>query len=823
MIFHKTLRISLAAVGFLVVTCAFSQANIIKGKAILLGTGEPLSGILVSAQGKGVVTGGDGSFILELPQSGNHQVVASCVGFVTVEQSVNAHSGQAAEVVFEMEEAVLNLPAAVVESVSLTGGMRGLRNLPGSATYLSPKELQRFGYTDINRTLRAVPGINFREEDGYGLRPNIGLRGAGGERSSKITVMEDGVLAAPAPYAAPAAYYFPTIGRMSAVEVLKGSSQVRFGPFTTGGAINLISTPIPTEFSGRLNLLGGSFGNRNLHASVGDSQRNFGYLVETFQYKSDGFKDLDPKGASGGETGFDKKDYLLKFQLNTGPKAKIYQSLGFKVGQSTEVSDETYLGLTQADFDQTPYRRYAASQKDRMDWEHKQYSVRHVVQFSKSIDLTTTAYRQDFQRTWYRLDKVKESTGQAPAIGALLNDPTAYPEAYATITGATSPEGGLLYVKSNNRSYRSEGVQSVLNWRFKTGAVRHNLDLGLRIHSDEMDRFQWTDEYTMSSGTMLVANPGLPGTESNRIESARAIAAHAQLKTQWGNWTLIPGLRYEGIKLKREEYGKADPERLGTELAVTKTDVDIFIPGVGLDYKFSEDLNVFAGVHKGFSPPGIKEGSEPEESTNYELGSRYRKGRLSGTAVLFYNDYKNLLGSDLAAGGGTGSTDQFNGGAVVSKGLEFQLTWDALGASAKGWSLPLSVVYTYTDATFQSDFKSEFEGWGDVADGDGLPYLAPHQLAVMASLAHEKFDFNLSGKYQSALRTVAGQGEVVAAEKLSGHLVLDASMSYQLHPKAAVFGSVTNLMDNEVVVSRHPAGLRPAMPRALMVGLRVNF
>src|SRR5690606_7120046 len=104
-------------------------------------------------------------------------------------------------------------------------------------------------------------------------------------------------------------------------EILKGSSQIKYGPYTTGGAINLVSTQIPTEFSGRVNLMGGSFGGKNLHAYIGNSHKNFGYVVETFQYGSNGFKQLD----GGGNTGFDKKDYLAKFRLNTKVDARFYQ------------------------------------------------------------------------------------------------------------------------------------------------------------------------------------------------------------------------------------------------------------------------------------------------------------------------------------------------------------------------------------------------------------------------------------------------------------------------------------------------------------------
>ncbi|MBI5914588.1 MAG: TonB-dependent receptor [Bacteroidetes bacterium] len=803
------------------VHAVFAQAANLSGQVVLKGELLPQSGIFVFINGtsKGDVTNSEGKFLLENVVPGEYELIASGVGFASVKQVVSLKMKETAQVIIEIEESVMGLPAVVVQGVSLTGGLRGLRSVPGSAHYISPQEMEKSSYTDINRALRSVPGVNLQEEDGFGLRPNIGLRGSGSDRSSKITIMEDGVLAAPAPYAAPAAYYFPTIGRIQAVEILKGSSQIRFGPYTTGGAINLVSTPIPQEFSGRLHLLGGSFGNRNLHAYAGNSHRNFGYLVETFQYKSDGFKNLD----GGGETGFDKKDFLAKFNLNTGPKARIYQSLQFKAGQAIENSDETYLGLTQEDFDETPYRRYAASQKDRMDTQHEQYSVRHLVQFSPFIDLATTVYHQKFHRNWYKLDKVSESSGQVPGIAALLADPTAFPEAFATLTGSTSPIDKALSVKANNRDYRSQGVQTLLSWRFQTAAVRYTLDLGLRYHADEADRFQWTDDYKMEDGIMELTNSGKPGTESNRVESGKAIASFVQFKLQWGKWTFIPGLRHENIRMEQKDYGKNDTGRLGTDLKVAANEVDVFIPGAGLNLKVNPGLDLFAGVHKGFSPPGVKEGSKPEASINYELGGRYQRGAVSGTAVLFFNDYKNLLGADLAAAGGSGSADLFNGGKVETKGLEFQMTWNVLESKHEDWSLPVSVVYTYTHSAFQSSFSSEFEGWGKVESGDELPYLAPHQLAVVLNLSHEKFGFNLSGRYQDVMRTVAGQGEIPQNERTNAYFILDANASYLLHPKMTLFGSIANLTDEAAVISRHPAGLRPNLPRTLMAGLKVNF
>ena len=132
--------------------------------------------------------------------------------------------------------------------------------IAGSGQYINILKIEKLNQPNVNNVLRIVPGVNVRDEEGFGLRPNIGLRGTPVNRSAKITLMEDGILIAPAPYADPSAYYFPTFSRMQGIEVLKGSSQIKYGPYTIGGAINLLSTGIPNTFKGFAQAGYGSFG-----------------------------------------------------------------------------------------------------------------------------------------------------------------------------------------------------------------------------------------------------------------------------------------------------------------------------------------------------------------------------------------------------------------------------------------------------------------------------------------------------------------------------------------------------------------------------------
>ncbi len=810
------------ALAMLPVESAFAQSAQISGTVVDAITNKPLpsASVVVEGTSLGSSTAVNGRFTIVGVQPGEYTVRATMVGYEEATVRVSAAASQTKNVYFRLEETWLQIPEIVVERAMLTGGFKGIESMPGSAHFIAPAQLEKFSYADVSRVLRSVPGVNVQEEDGYGLRPNIGLRGTGSERSSKITVMEDGVLIAPAPYAAPAAYYFPSIGRMEAVEVRKGSSQIKFGPYTTGGAINLVSTRIPTELTGRLDLLAGTDDNRTVLASIGKSYKHVGFLLETYQTRADGFKKLD----GGGPTGFDKKDYLAKVRFATGPGARVYQALTLKAGYVKETSDETYLGLTDADFAATPDRRYAGSQRDVMHADQSQFVASHVVRPARWLDVKTTAYRTDFSRNWYKLDKVRAGTeSQSVDIGDVLQHPEEYADELEVLGGAGSSDADALDVKANNRSYYAMGVQSSATLSFATPALRHDVEAGVRVHRDQIDRFQWVDKYAMVDGVMELTTAGIPGTESNRVEQADAVAAFLQYRMSMGRLSVQPGIRYERVKIERDEYGRSDPDRTGVELRTRSNTVDAVIPGIGVDYHLGGGLHGFAGVHKGFGPPGSQEGARPESSLAYESGVRLLRGLTFFEAVFFYNDYDNLLGADLAASGGQGTADQFNGGEVRVLGVEVSGTYDLGRFTRRGYSIPLGITYTRTTTEFLSSFESEFEAWGTVTKGDELPYVPPHQLGVSIGFETSQFAIDVSGKYTSRMRTVAGSGRIGAESSTDAHAIIDLAGSYRINSRVSVFGSILNVTDTEYIAARRPAGVRPGLPRHVRLGLKTRF
>jgi Fe(3+) dicitrate transport protein len=692
--------------------------------------------------------------------------------------------------------------ASVIEQLTIFGGDQSVSNIPGSAHLLSQEDLEKFNYSDIMRTLTSVPGVYVLEEDGYGLRPNIGMRGTGQNRSDKVTIMEDNVLAAPAPYSAPSAYYFPTAGRMQQVEVLKGTSSAMYGPRTTGGVVNILSRQIPEEkVAGQLAVQMGQDGFAKVHGYIGTKGENLGTLLEVYRYQADGFKDINH---SDNDTGFVKNDILGKVRYSTDPQTDFFQELELKLKYSDEESDDTYMGLTEADFNNSPYTRYSASQKDNMSTEHIQIQINHLIELSERFSFATSIYRNDFSRNWYKTSKVSgNSLGKGGVETAADFD----------------KEGGVapldVDIKANNRNYLSQGIQTVLNADFND----HQVKFGLRFHKDEMDRFQWVDSYELdSSYSMTLVKAGIEGTDSNRIDSAQALALFVHDEWTVGNFIVNAGLRYEDMTIERNDWGKTDPER--SETAKHKVNkLNVVLPSLALAYKLNDDLVLLGGIQKGFAPPapGNSEATN-EESMNYELGARYTKESLNTEAILFWSDYENMHGNCTESQNCNEENigDQYNAGEVKVSGLEFKVGY---AVDLGNMTMPIDFTYTYSQTEFLNTFESDF--WGNVESGDEFPYVPENQFQFVVGLEGDSWRSNILVRYSSEMRTEPGSGK--GEDPIEARTVVDFVTSYDIAKNQEINFAVDNLLDEVYMTSRTHGSIMVGKPLTVSLGYKYSF
>ena len=716
-------------------------------------------------------------------------------------------------------DSIQQLDEVIIKANTILGNKFVAQNRTGASYFLSTEELNDFGYSDINRALKAVPGVNFYEEDGFGLRPNISLRGTSPQRSSKITLMEDGVLIAPAPYSSPAAYYFPSIARMEAVEILKGSSQVQYGPFTTGGVINMISTTIPEEnVKAKFQSSYGSYNSNQIYTSIGQSSENIGYVIEYLSMSSDGFKKLNMFE----NTGFDITDLMGKIRIQSDKNSSTPQFFEVKYHLFDELSNETYLGITKQDFENTPFIRYATSQQDKMDAKQTQLMLTHSINLTPRFTIVTNGYKNIFSRNWYKLNNVILNK-VSKSLDDILNNPLENLDFLNVLKGEVNSERDALILRANNRVYTSMGLQTKIDihWYGNSGGF-HDIEVGARYHFDEEDRFQWEDGYQIQNNSLSLTSQGAKGAKGNRIASATAFASYVLYKYKFNNFTFTPGIRMESINLKRVDYGSSNPNRNYQNSDVRENDITAFIPGIGFNYTYSNQVSFFGGVHKGFSPPGNAPGEKPEKSTNFELGSRFANGKLSGEFIGYFNDYTNLLGSDLAASGGTGSLDQFNAGSVHVSGIELLLNYNFTPPEAS-IQLPFSFAYTLTNAFFQSSFGSDEDIWGVVNFGDRVPYIPKNQWTLTARLEHNRYEINLSSRFNGAFAIQAVSSLVGFSEDVPSNFIVDFFARYHINKQLRLTAQIVNLFNEVYLASRVPAGFRPGHPFGLTLGIQLNL
>lgn len=700
------------------------------------------------------------------------------------------------------EDTELEMPVVeIVESAET------LQKIPGAVNVLTQEELFESHVFNVNEALRKIPGVNARDEEGFGMRPNIGIRGMNPTRSTKTLLLEDGIPLSYAPYGDNASYYHPPIERFASIEVLKGPSQILYGPQTITGTINYLTPNPPAKPGGYLSFTGGTRDFYDGHFNYGGTVGDFGGLVDITHKESRGARD---------NTHSDINDFNIKGVYDIDAN----NALTIRANYFQEDSQLTYSGITDAEMRNFGIR-YNPFKNDRMMTDRWGTSVTHQYSINNNATLTTNVYWSHFHRDWWRQASTTTDTqcnASSPGFSTnRSNGISVNPDACNSIQGRL-------------RDYYSYGVEPRLHVNHKTLGIDSELDMGFRAHFEEQQRTQENKQFLTGTLTSIA--------ERNERETD-AYSGFAQNRFILGDWSLTPGVRIEHVDFRRlNKLTNAAGDTTLTEI----------LPAFGISHTPNDKITTFFGFHGGFAPPRAEDTLSnvgtvvdvgPEKSWNYEVGVRtkpYKGAKLDAT--LFHADFlqQNAVGS--IAGGST----PLAAGQALYQGAELSARQDFGPLFDSDHNVYLQAAYTWVGtAEMTSAFRclatgTDCNNTTAIAMANGnfvgnrLPYSPEHNLTTTIGYAHASgFDLHLEtvyvGEQFSDFANSGSPSPETSGQtgKIDDYVVLNVATTYHAKPiNTDFFVSLKNLLDETYIVDR-TRGILPGSPRLVQAGFKVNF
>ena len=684
----------------------------------------------------------------------------------------------------------------VVPTVEVVGGAERLPEIAGSASVIDESELRLSRVFTANEALRKAPGVHVRDEEGMGLRPNIGLRGLNPNRSTKVLLLEDGLPLAYAPYGDNASYYHPPIERFDRIEVLKGSEQILFGPQTVGGVVNYLTPRPPEAFGGRINLAGGNQDYFNGGLRLGGKRMLFDYHHK----EADGARDNESTA-------------LDDISFKTVVPIAGNQAVTFKASYYSEDSMLSYSGITDAELRNQGYR-YNPFNEDSFTLDRTGASLSHEIFFDESLTLISSAYFTHFNRDWWRQSS-STSDGQC---GASFTN--------ARLAGVRVSPSDCASTQGRLRSYYTWGFEPRLMARHDLLGVTSELQAGVRAHFETQDRQQRNGLFATDRGGVLA---------ENNARDVNAYSMFVQNRVLLGEFTLTPGVRVEYVDNQRAN------RLTGAE---GETDITEVIPGVGATWNPRPQFTLFAGVHRGFSPPRTEDlivtasGAaaatftevDPEDSWNAEFG--FRGNPQPGVRLelaVFRNDFSNQIQVGSIAGGSTPLAQ----GETLYEGTEFSARLDSRELVGTRHNFYLQSAWTWLPTAEQeTPVRQVVDGTvvaGSLA-GNRLPYAPEHLATTSIGFTHEKgFDLRLEAVYTAEQFSDFANTPVAAANGngqvgiIKPALVFNAAATAPIwRSGVSLFVAAKNLLDRDYIVDR-TRGIRVGMPLLLQAGVEIEF
>ena len=594
---------------------------------------------------------------------------------------------------------------ALADVVVITGSKTAHTSfdLPAAIDVVDAERIQAAQMrVNASESLNAVPGLVVQNRQNYAQDLQISSRGFGARSAfgvRGVRLLADGIPATMPDGQGQAATF--NLDVADRIEVLRGPFSAIYGNHS-GGTIQLFTRDgkgrpmLDTTFSA------GSYGSHKLDVNAHGSGGGIGYLLDASRFHTDGYRQ---HSAATRDQSFAK--------ITTDPTATSH--LTITAGTLTQDDTQDPLGVTWANYLRNP----RAGETDATDtWQPKRtLAERYDTRKSIEHQQAGLSFEQRFGDDKLRITAYggQRHVIQYQAFSRFLQTPA-------------TQSGGVV---DFDRAFHGVDINWLSVRPLAGGTLSTTVGLDYARSRDERQGFE----------NFIGARFGVKGNlRRDETDTVTSTDPYAQAEWQGGPWVLTAGLRHSRMNVKvADRYLQNGNDGGAVNYRHTT-------PVLGVLYKASPVLNLYASAARGFESPTLNElfysgvGAgfnfrlQPSTSTHLEAGVKaYLGADTRINAALFQAKTRDELVVDIAGGG---RTSYRNASKTVRQGAEVSVD-SKLGAgfTARAAVTALRAVYE--------------EGFGSVPVGSRLPGVP--RASLFAELAWK----NASGKLEAALDTLA--------------------------------------------------------------------
>ncbi|WP_295549276.1 TonB-dependent siderophore receptor [uncultured Pseudacidovorax sp.] len=649
-----------------------------------------------------------------------------------------------------------------------------LRELPQSVRIVTRQAIDDLGATKLDDVLDYVGGVS-RQNNFGGLWDNIAIRGLPGNENTGMATLLNG-------FSSNRGFNAPRdLAGVERIEFLKGTAAALYGSSEPGGTLNIVSKrPLWKPAHAVEGYVGTDGLRRGAFDSTGPVNDRFAYRLNVAVEDRDSFRDFVQA----------RREVLAP-------------AFTWKLGRDTVLE---YVGEYLRH--RTPLDRGVVAVDNRLGVIPRNRFLGEPADGDVTVRNSThqLMLTHEWSADWCsRVGLSYRSTG----IEGFSTEPTAL------------RSDGTLTRQRRFRDYDSSDIalQAELQGTVRTGAVEHELLLGLERYRFDMDTLMLrvnpstARPYAINIFAPVYGQvPPVPTANTDTLEHQRNTAFYVQDAIRLApEWRLVAGLRadrYDQSLLNRRTGLTTDQTPSATS------------PRIGLAWLPSPQWTVYANAGRSFRPNTgtdvVSRAFAPETGRAAELGVKWESEdrRMGATAALFDIRKRNVLTNDPVNTGFSVAA-----GEIRSRGFEFDFT----GQVSRHWRLNASLVLSDVEITRDNTL----EVGGRLLN---VPKVNGSVLAVYEDAFANGQRYGIGGglthvgRRLGQARTQAEANAGAPAFELPSYTTAKLVAYWRLNPRLRLTLDVDNLFDTTYYSSSYNrVWVTPGAARLVAVGLQAKF